>query len=203
VSLGVDVKLSGGHVIANDHYVSPRHTLVAAGTGFNGLCPHRAWRVLGFRGAYREVLAPKVERLVYAVPDPRYPFLGVHLTPTLDGRVLAGPNATMTSPFVLGRGTMLAARNWRMGLHELATRARPSAMRDEIRRYVPDAEIGTEVVASGVRAQAVDARGGYADDFILLEDPGVTWVANAPSPGATACLAIGERLAERIAERLR
>lgn len=203
VSTMARARFSGGKLMAGDRYVDARHVVVAAGTGFNRLCPHREWRIVGFRGSYRELEEPEVGPLVYGVPDPRYPFLGVHLTPTLEGRVLVGPNATMAPPIVAGRAAVLAWANRRMAMREVRTWLRPSAMQAEVRRYVPDARVGHHVVESGVRAQAVDRKGRYADDFVLLEDdPGVTWVANAPSPAATACLAIGRYLTERVLARL-
>jgi L-2-hydroxyglutarate oxidase LhgO len=205
---GVEVKfmspcvMEGTRLLANDRDIKPRHTVVAAGTGFNRLCGDKAWRVIGFKGAYRSVTSPKPERPIYAVPDPRYPFLGVHVTPAIDGTVTAGPNATMHPPIVAGRALMLAARNVRRGLAELPARFSSTAMRAHVRRYVPDAVVGREVVKYGVRAQAVDRRGRYADDFVIVDGPGATFIANAPSPGATACLAIGEHIATGVLQRL-
>ena len=194
--------MEGSRLIAKDRDVKPRHVVVAAGVGFNRLCADKDWRIIGFKGAYRSVSSPKPERLIYAVPDPRYPFLGVHVTPAADGTVTAGPTATMHPPIVAGRAFLLAARNARRGLAELPTRLSPKAMQSHVRRYVPDAELGRGIVKYGVRAQAVDRRGRYADDFVILNRPGATFVANAPSPAATACLAIGEHIAEGVLERM-
>lgn len=193
--------LSHGRLIAKDRYVDVRHVVFATGAGFNRLrvgAPQ--WRVIGFRGSYRALERPDIGRLVYGVPDPRYPFLGVHVTPTLSGGALVGPNATLTRPLA-GRALFLAMRNVRAGLRELRGR-RHARMERAVRRYLPDASVGREVVESGVRAQAVDRWGRFADDFVVVEEPGVTWVANTPSPAATACLAIGEHLASRVIERL-
>lgn len=194
--------MQGPRLVVNEREIESRHVVVAAGVGFNELCRDKTWRVLGFKGAYRSVLSPKLERLIYAVPDPLYPFLGVHLTPAVDGSVTAGPTATIHPPIVAGRALLLAARNTRRGLAELPTRFSSKAMQSHVRRYVPDAELGRGIVKYGVRAQAVDRSGRYADDFVIVSRPGATFVANAPSPAATACLAIGEHIAERVLERM-
>ena len=194
--------MEGSRLLVNDRDVKPRHVVVAAGVGFNSLSSGKEWRVIGFKGSYRSVASPKPERLIYAVPDPRYPFLGVHVTPAIDGTVTAGPNATMHPPIAAGRAFLLAARNARRGLQELPARFSAGAMQSHVRRYVPGAVLGLEIVKCGVRAQAVDRRGRYADDFVIVDRPGGTFVANAPSPGATACLAIGEHVATRVLDSL-
>ena len=202
VSLNGAGRFIGSRFAGKDRYVEPRHVIVAAGTGLGGLYPHGDWRIVGFRGSYRALRAPAIEPLVYGVPDPRYPFLGVHLTPTLDGRVLVGPNASMNLPMPLGRSMLAGLRNLRAGLREWRSGRRPASMQRVLRRYVPDAEIAPEIVRSGVRAQAVDRWGRFADDFVLREEPGITWVLNAPSPAATACLSIGEHLADGVVAKL-
>jgi L-2-hydroxyglutarate oxidase LhgO len=194
--------MEGSRLLVNDRDVKPRHVVVAAGVGFNRLSSDREWRVIGFKGSYRSVASPEPACLIYAVPDPRYPFLGVHVTPAIDGTVTAGPNATMHPPVAVGRAFLLAARNARRGLQELPARFSAGAMQSHVRRYVPGAVLGSEIVKFGVRAQAVDRRGRYADDFVIVDRPGGTFVANAPSPGATACLAIGEHIAARVLEGL-
>lgn len=205
---GVDVEcmspcvMEGSRLLASDRDVRPKHAVIAAGTGFNKLCSDKRWRVMGFKGSYRSVTSPRPERLIYAVPDPRYPFLGVHVTPSTDGAITAGPNATMHPPIVAGRALALAARNARRGIGELSTRFSATAMRSQVRRYVRDAVLGREVVKYGVRAQAVDRFGRYANDFVVVDGPEATFIANAPSPGATACLAFGEHIATRVLEGL-
>lgn len=203
IFLGCNTVRSGGRLIANDREIKPYHSVVAAGLGFNELCPDRTWRVAGFKGAYRELVSPDVEHLVYAVPDPRYPFLGVHLTPGLGPEVTAGPTATIHPPIPLGRIALLGLREWRRGASELASRWFADRMWRDVRRYLRDAVLGREVVKTGIRAQAVDRAGRYADDFLMVDAPGITYVANAPSPAATACLAIGEHIAERVMSRER
>ena len=179
-------------------------------------------RIVPFRGDYA-VLRPRARRLVrgliYPVPDPAFPFLGVHLTRRIDGDVWAGPNAVLAFArerygrfSVDGRDLAdtlgypgfrrLARRHWRSGLGELGRDWwRPAFVR-ECRRLVPELEHGDIAWGrSGIRAQAVLPDGSVADDFDLAEGDRVLHVRNAPSPAATASLAIGRVLAERVAER--
>lgn len=176
-------------------------------------------RIVPFRGefwALSEERSHLVKGLIYPVPDPSLPFLGVHLTKRLDGSVLVGPNAVLAlakegyrkldvSPSDLK--DMLAypgswklfAKHWRAGLSELSRSASARLFLSGARRYVP--ELRREDVTpapSGVRAQAVDPNGDLVDDFRLSATKGVLWVRNAPSPGATSALAIAEELVERL-----
>lgn len=203
IRLGAEVRIAGGSLIGEDGYNRPRHVVVAAGTGFNTLCRDNAWRVVGFKGSYRELQSPRPRRLIYGVPDPRYPFLGVHVTPNVSGGTTVGPTATIDRPLAVGRTALLAAKNWRTAVSEVSAWLSPAVMTRRVRRYVPEAIVGREVVKAGVRAQAVDRRGDWADDFVFLRQPGITFVANAPSPGATACLAIGEHIAAEVMKDLR
>jgi len=174
-------------------------------------------RIVPFRGDYY-TLKPEarhlVRGLIYPVPDPRFPFLGVHFTRTIDGEVLAGPNAVLAfaregygrldfSPRDLAHvlafpGFLrLAIRHWRTGLAELWRDWSQKAYLAQLKRYVP-AINNTDIVfgPSGVRAQAVSADGTLIDDFSFGENPHVLHVRNAPSPAATASLAIGREVAE-------
>jgi L-2-hydroxyglutarate oxidase LhgO len=179
-------------------------------------------RIVPFRGDYA-VLRPRARRLVraliYPVPDPAFPFLGVHLTRRIDGQVWAGPNAVLAfARERYGRASLdlrdlvdtlgyagfrrLAGRHWRAGLAELARDWwRPAFVR-ACRRLVPELAADDVVWGpSGIRAQAVRPDGSLVDDFDLAESERVLHVRNAPSPGATASLAIGRVLAERAAGR--
>ena len=202
IQLGSDARIVKGS-LQIEGYGKPRHTVVAAGTGFNDLCPDTTWRIVGFKGSYRRLKTPRPARLIYGVPDPRYPFLGVHITPTVAGDVMVGPTATLHAPISIGRTAHLAARNYRTAVSEVTPWLLPSVMTSRVRRYVPEAVVGADVVHAGVRAQAVDRRGRWADDFVFLRGGDVTFVANAPSPGATACLAIGEHIAANVMDELR
>ena len=180
-------------------------------------------RIVPFRGAYHQLRAERrslVRGLVYPVPDPRLPFLGIHLTPTIDGRVLVGPSALLTGArdgYRLGalnaqdlRDTLawpgtwrMARRWWRTGLEEARLAARPRAFAGAAARYVPAIEPGDLTPAfAGVRAQAVSRDGRLTDDFLLSTTPRAIHVRNAPSPAATSALALAALIADH-AEQLR
>lgn len=179
-------------------------------------------RIVPFRGDYYTLTPdarPLVRGLIYPVPDPRFPFLGVHFTRRIDGEVWAGPNAVLAfaregyrrrdldlrelAGILTHRGFLrLAARFWRTGLAEQWRDWWKRAFLAELRRYVP--ELRAEQLRfgpSGVRAQALDPDGTLVDDFRLGESERVLHVRNAPSPAATSSLAIGRVLAERAIER--
>jgi len=173
--------------------------------------------IVPFRGEYYR-LAPArtslVRSLVYPVPDPAYPFLGVHFTLRVDGGVDVGPNAVLAlaregyrwrdvrlgdvSETLRYRGfRRLARRHWRMGARELRGSLSKRAFYSDARRYVPTLERSDLVRAgAGVRAQALDPDGSLVDDFRISRIGNVTAVRNAPSPGATSSLAIAEHIAE-------
>jgi L-2-hydroxyglutarate oxidase len=179
-------------------------------------------RIVPFRGDYC-VLRPNarhlVRGLIYPVPHPSLPFLGVHLTRRIDGEVWAGPNAMLAFAregyrrwqvdprdlaAALGyRGLhRLARRHWRAGLEEIARDLSKRAFVAACRRYVPELRAAdVRWGPAGIRAQAVRPDGTLLDDFWVQEDGRVIHVRNAPSPAATACLAIGSRLARRVTER--
>lgn len=173
-------------------------------------------RLVPFRGEYRQLAAdaePLVRGLIYPVPDPRFPFLGVHLTRTIDERVLAGPNAvpalkregyrrsdislrdlceTLTFPGFW----RLAASFWRTGLAEIRRSLNRKSFAREVQRLIPEISASSlRPAPSGVRAQAIDPQGHLLDDFAIVEGPRMIHVLNAPSPAATAALAIGDHIA--------
>ena len=176
-------------------------------------------RIVPFRGGY-SALRPErtflVRGLVYPVPDPRYPFLGIHLTRRVDGSVLVGPHAVLA----LGRerydggrvplrdlaetlrwpGTVrMAARHWRTGLQELWRTASTRAFVEQARRYVPELSTRDVVPApSGIRAQALRRDGSLEDDFVVERRGAVVHVRNAPSPAATSSLAIAAHVVDRL-----
>ncbi|MEU9400087.1 L-2-hydroxyglutarate oxidase [Streptomyces sp. NPDC048242] len=173
-------------------------------------------RIVPFRGEYWELARPELVRgLVYPVPDPAFPFLGVHLTRGIDGEVHIGPNAVpalaregygwgVVRPRELA-GTLawpgawaLARRHWLYGAGELRRSVSKGAFLKAVRRLVP--AVGeTDLVRApaGVRAQAVARDGSLVDDFLLREAPRTIHVLNAPSPAATASLPIGREVAAR------
>ena len=174
-------------------------------------------RIVPFRGEY-SALRPErrglVHGLVYPVPDPRYPFLGVHLTPRVDGEVLVGPNAVLAlaregyrwrdaDPAELAAllrypGFLrFARRHWRTGLAEVRGSLSPRAYAAAARRYVPELTADDLVPApAGVRAQAMQSDGSLVDDFRISRRGPVVAVRNAPSPAATSSLAIAEHLVD-------
>jgi 2-hydroxyglutarate dehydrogenase len=166
-------------------------------------------RIVPFRGSYLR-LAPArrrlVRSLVYPVPDPSLPFLGVHLTRTIDGEVLIGPTALLGTS---GLGRTLAwpgswrlfRRWWRTGLTEIRHAASRRAFVALASRYVPDLRADdVETAFAGVRAQAVGRDGSLVDDFVFSATERALHVRNAPSPAATSSLAIAARVADE-AER--
>jgi L-2-hydroxyglutarate oxidase LhgO len=181
-----------------------------------------AERIVPFRGDYYTLKKPArrlVRGLIYPVPDPRFPFLGVHFTKRIDGNVWAGPNAVLAlartgyrrrdvslrdlAENLRNRGFQrLARRYWRTGLAEMWRDVSKRAFAAELRRYVPELQNDDLVFGpSGIRAQAVDPDGSIVDDFRLGGSSHVLHVRNAPSPAATASLAIGRHLAEAAAAR--
>jgi 2-hydroxyglutarate dehydrogenase len=176
-------------------------------------------RIVPFRGAYGR-LAPEraglVRGQIYPVPDPALPFLGVHLSRTIGGDVLLGPTALLAGArdaYRLGRvrradvgetlrwpGTArLARRWWRTGVREMALAASPRLVARAGRRFVPELRAADVLPGpAGVRAQAVARDGALVDDFVLAGDGRALHVLNAPSPAATACLAIAEHIADRL-----
>jgi (S)-2-hydroxyglutarate dehydrogenase len=176
-------------------------------------------RIVPFRGDYY-VLRPQrsglIRGLIYPVPDPRYPFLGIHLTPRTDGSVLVGPNALLAlaregyrRSSVDLRDTWatlswpgfwrMASQHWRTGVVELGSSLSRRLFIERARRYVP-ALSPSDVVRgrSGIRAQAVDRQGSLVDDFRVESQGRITTVVNAPSPGATSSFAIAREICDRL-----
>ncbi len=179
-------------------------------------------RIVPFRGEYYMIRADRrhlVRNPIYPVPDPAFPFLGVHFTRTIHGEVEAGPNAVLAfarEGYRLGTvrpGEMLATlaypgfwriirRHWRMGSYEMWRSLSKPAFVRSLQRLVP--EIRTEDIergGAGVRAQAVAPDGALVDDFRITEAEGAIHVLNAPSPAATASIAIGRHIAALAAEQ--
>lgn len=179
----------------------------------------RDLRIVPFRGEYLRVSPAKedlVRGMVYPVPDPRYPFLGVHLTRRVDGGLEVGPNAVLAlaregyrwrdvSPRDMAATLgwpgfwRLARTHWRTGVHEVHGSLSRRAYLALAQRYVP--ELGPADVlrgGAGVRAQALARDGSLVDDFRITSEDGITLVRNAPSPAATSSLAIAEYVVERV-----
>ncbi len=178
-------------------------------------------RIIPFRGEYYDLVEDKrglVKNLIYPVPDPRFPFLGVHYTRMVGGGVEAGPNAVLAlarhgyrwrnvslpdTMRLLGYPGFwrMSRAQWRTGIMELRRSLSKRRFVADLRRLVPELTERDVVPArSGVRAQAVDPRGKLLDDFHIVTADRMVHVLNAPSPAATASIAIGRHIAGIVAE---
>jgi L-2-hydroxyglutarate oxidase LhgO len=178
--------------------------------------------IVPFRGEYHRLLPARshlVRGLIYPVPDPAFPFLGVHFTRRIDGTVDIGPNAVLAlaregyrrrnvSPadvrdIIFAPGfRRLARRHWRVGLSEIHGSLSTRAFVSEAQTFVPELRPSDVVPApAGVRAQAIDPDGTLVDDFRITDADGIIVVRNAPSPAATSSLAIAEYIAPQVIGR--
>ncbi len=180
-------------------------------------------QILPFRGEYyllREESRALVKGLIYPVPDPEFPFLGVHLTPMVNGNVEAGPNAILAMAREGYRRSdvsfrdfgevlaypgfwKMAGRYWKAGAYEMVRSTSKRLFVRDVQRLVPAIQEQDLVPGgAGIRAQVVKRDGMLMDDFCIREDQHSIHVVNAPSPAATACLAIGRTIATKAIERL-
>jgi (S)-2-hydroxyglutarate dehydrogenase len=210
----VEVRV-GGEAMKVDRLV------VCAGLGTDRVAPpgRNGVRIVPFRGEYHALsdrVQDRVKGLIYPVPDPRSPWLGVHFTRTHDDQVLVGPNAVpalaregyrrwdvdprlLVSLMAWPGGRALARQHWRIGLRELQSSFLKASFAAAARRYLPSLRTHDLVSApAGVRAQAVGRNGRLVDDFVLDGEGPVIVVRNAPSPAATSSLAIAEHLTRRL-----
>jgi L-2-hydroxyglutarate oxidase len=181
-------------------------------------------RIVPFRGEYYELRPERwhlVRNLIYPVPDPRFPFLGVHFTRRIGGGVEAGPNAVLAFKRegyrksdvsmrdiadVVGYGGFwrMTSRHWKMGMSEFWRSFNKRAFVLALQRLIPSLTLDDVIPGgSGVRAQAVDANGGLLDDFHVVHAPQMIHVLNAPSPAATSSLIIGREIAAMAVEQFR
>ena len=179
-------------------------------------------RIVPFRGEYYELAPEKhhlVRNLIYPVPDPRFPFLGVHFTRMMRGGVEAGPNAVLALKregygradfsvrdtaelLAFGGFWRMGLKHWRMGLGESWRSWSTGSFVAALQRLVPEiTRADVRRAGAGVRAQALEPDGRLADDFLVVEAERMIHVLNAPSPAATASITIGRTIAERAAER--
>jgi L-2-hydroxyglutarate oxidase len=179
-------------------------------------------RIVPFRGEYYEVhpgQASLCRNLIYPVPDPRFPFLGVHFTRMISGKVECGPNAVFAfaregyhlTDINLGEllGALffpgfikMSAKYWQMGLGEMWRSVSKATFVRSLQRLIPDIQSQhLEPAPAGVRAQAVASDGSLLDDFAFSESARIVNVLNAPSPAATASLSIGTSIVEKLAKR--
>lgn len=185
--------------------------------------PNLDTRIIPFRGEYYMIRPEKqhlVKNLIYPVPDPNFPFLGVHFTRMIEGGVEAGPNAVFAFKKEGYKKTdfdlkelweslswpgfrKVAMKYWQTGLGEYYRSFSKTAFTRALQKLVPAIEINDLTPAgSGVRAQACDRTGGLLDDFKIVEKTGIINILNAPSPAATSSLSIGQTVAELAISRL-
>lgn len=213
----------GVSLVAGDRHFSARIMVNCAGLHSDrvaALAGVRAGvRIVPFRGEYYRLTdeaSSLVRKLIYPVPDPRFPFLGVHFTRRIDGSVEVGPNAVLALGREHYRGVKpdwselrsilayrgfrkLALRHWRSGSAELLNSRSTRLYARLARRLVPALKREHLVAGgAGVRAQAVDAAGNLVDDFVIEKTGNTVHVLNAPSPGATANIAIGRYIAGEV-----
>ncbi|HVK59557.1 MAG TPA: L-2-hydroxyglutarate oxidase [Candidatus Kapabacteria bacterium] len=176
-------------------------------------------RIVPFRGEYYELVPEKrhlVKTLIYPVPNPEFPFLGVHFTKMIDGSVHAGPNAVLAlkregyfktdfnirdsiETLTYGAFWNLARRHWGEGWKEIHRSFSKAAFVRSLQRLIPAVQSDDLVpCAAGVRAQALGDDGKLIDDFHIIDGRNSLNVCNAPSPAATACLEIGKHIAEKV-----
>lgn len=180
-------------------------------------------RIIPFRGEYYKIKKEKrhfVKSLIYPVPDPAFPFLGVHFTRMIDGEVEAGPNAVLAfkregyskTSFSLRDSIEtlswkgfyhIVKKNWKTGLGEYYRSLNKNAFVKELQKMIPEIHgDDLEKGGAGVRAQACSKDGGLLDDFYIVEDKRIFHVCNAPSPAATSSLSIGDYISEKVLARL-
>ncbi|HKI77539.1 MAG TPA: L-2-hydroxyglutarate oxidase [Ignavibacteriaceae bacterium] len=176
-------------------------------------------QIVPFRGEYYKIKKEKehlVNNLIYPVPDPKFPFLGVHFTRMINGGVEAGPNAVLafkregykhsdiSIPDILGMITYtgfwkMAAKHYKMGFHEFHRSFSKEAFVKALQKLIPEIQYDDIYrEGAGVRAQALEPDGKLVDDFRIIEGNKMVHVLNAPSPAATASLSIGETISELI-----
>lgn len=181
-------------------------------------------KIVPFRGEYYELVPEKqhlVKNLIYPVPDPSFPFLGVHFTRMIEGGVEAGPNAVLAfrregykklsihlpeliETLSWSGFQKVMSKYWKTGFGEMYRSFSKAAFTKALQKLIP--EIREEDLipgGSGVRAQACDKNGGLIDDFLIQESKGIINVCNAPSPAATSSLAIGETVADLALAQLK
>jgi len=180
-------------------------------------------QIIPFRGEYYKIKKEKeylVKNLIYPVPDPRFPFLGVHFTRMINGGIEAGPNAVLAfkregykfkdfslkdiSEMINFPGFWkMGKKYYRTGFHEFYRSLSKSAFVSALQKLVP--EINEDDVTpykAGVRAQAVDSNGNLLDDFRIIESDNMVHILNAPSPAATASLSIGDKIASLVIDKI-
>ncbi len=224
---GIELKKYEGSVISQNQNVTAKLVINCAGLYSDKVAeinePNLDTRIIPFRGEYYMLKPEKqhlVKNLIYPVPDPNFPFLGVHFTRMIEGGVEAGPNAVFAfkregykktdfdfgdlwNSFSWPGFRKVALKYWKTGIGEYYRSYSKSAFTKALQKLVPSIQKDDLIPAgSGVRAQACDRTGGLLDDFKIVEKPGIINILNAPSPAATSSLSIGLTVAELAVVRL-
>ena len=181
------------------------------------------YKIIPFRGEYYKIKPEKeylVRNLIYPVPDSSFPFLGVHFTRHIDGGIEAGPNAVLAfaregykksqinTKELLGTlfypgFIRVASKYWKTGMREMYRSYSKRAFTKALQELIPEIQKQDLIKGdAGVRAQACNRKGGLIDDFLIVEHKKFINIGNAPSPAATSSLAIGERVANMVVQRL-
>jgi L-2-hydroxyglutarate oxidase len=179
-------------------------------------------KIIPFRGEYFKIRKARhhlVKHLIYPVPDPNFPFLGVHFTRMISGGIEAGPNAVLafaregykklqislpelTETLTWPGFQKVAAKYWKTGFGEMYRSFSKSAFTVALQQLIPEiVKSDLEAGGAGVRAQACDRNGGLIDDFLIYENDCAVNVCNAPSPAATSSLSIGDTISDLVIKR--
>jgi len=180
------------------------------------------FRIIPFRGEYYKLKDSSrhlIKNLIYPVPDPEFPFLGVHFTRRIDGMTEAGPNAVLAfkkegykksdfsisetfNTLIYGGFHKIAMKYWKTGFYEIYRSLSKKEFVKSLQRLVPKIT-GDDLIpgGSGVRAQACDSNGKLIDDFLFIENEKVINVCNAPSPAATSCFSIGDTISKKVIQK--
>ncbi|OGU61211.1 MAG: hydroxyglutarate oxidase [Ignavibacteria bacterium RBG_13_36_8] len=221
--IGIQVATDSCEVISKNKSYQTKKVVSCAGLFSDRIAkmthPDLNLRIIPFRGEYYKIKAERkhlVKNLIYPVPDPNFPFLGVHFTRTINDEVEAGPNAVLAfhregykksdinvkdtwETFTWPGFLSIAKEYWRMGFGEFYRSYFKTAFVHALQKLIPEiTKEDLERGGSGVRAQACDKSGGLLDDFFIVGNDRIHHVCNAPSPAATASLSIGEYIAEKI-----
>lgn len=214
-------------IFTNKSFYSTDYLISCAGLQSDRIArmthPQLPIRIVPFRGEYFKLKEDRkhlVNNLIYPVPDPAFPFLGVHFTRMIDGAVECGPNAVFSFKRE-GYGKLsfdlkdtysslswpgfrkVAMKYWRTGLGEFYRSYSKTAFVKALNKLIPDVtEADLVPGGAGVRAQASDKTGGLVDDFYIVESENIVHVCNAPSPAATSSLSIGQYIVDKISEQI-
>lgn len=224
-----DIKLSdnGCEVITDNSVYQSDFVVTCAGLQSDRIArmthPGLQIKIIPFRGEYFKIKEEKknlVNHLIYPVPNPEFPFLGVHFTRMINGEREAGPNAVLSfkregysktsfnikdafETFIYPGFHKVVKKNWKVGIGEFYRSFSKSAFVHELQKLIPGIQKDDLVTGgAGVRAQACSRDGGLLDDFYIVEDKRIFHVCNAPSPAATSSLSIGDYLANKVLANL-